>query len=102
MYSNRTYVSLAHLLAVDDDGCETGEVYTNLFLPFASSQVSSVRWGKQLQEYRYYPFNFADLNLPIPWSAWDNGYPLSDETTTENSYEPILLMPDRLRSLNPA
>lgn len=79
------------------------EKYTLIcFSPSLPAKSPASGGAAQLQEYRYYPFNFADLNLPIPWSAWDNGYPLSDETITENSYEPILLMPDSLRSLNSA
>jgi hypothetical protein len=56
-----------------------------------------------------YPFNFADLNSPVPWSAWI-GMPDFDcvsarsdiATVIHERYVPQILIPPEVRSVDPA
>ncbi|KAG9891582.1 hypothetical protein KCU98_g4510, partial [Aureobasidium melanogenum] len=55
-----------------------------------------------------YPFNYADLNSPVPYSAW-NGQAMCEypgdyrcNVIYENQYNPQLAMPPGIRKLDPA
>ncbi|KAF2493548.1 hypothetical protein BU16DRAFT_591981 [Lophium mytilinum] len=50
-----------------------------------------------------WPFNYADLQDPVPWSAWDGFYTCVFSRCSEisGSYNPILAVPAAVRSLDP-
>ncbi|KAF2812266.1 uncharacterized protein BDZ99DRAFT_568968 [Mytilinidion resinicola] len=115
-FSGNVYVSLqtigAHCswssqyLPVGQPGYE-GEVLT-----LAPSDVFSLRatpysqsGGESGVDYggTQWPFNYADLQEPVPWSAWDglNDCVFSRCTEISGSYNPVLAVPAAVRSLDP-
>ncbi|KAK1057092.1 hypothetical protein LTR74_014404 [Friedmanniomyces endolithicus] len=126
-YENKAYISYADVYATN--GCGTvGKAYTGGIIPVASSNIYSMS-GYHYELYNYaWQMNFADLNDPIPFSAYDcmyncaesgnvaselvdnllNGQPVEDGLCADPKYimwdpeyAPQLAVPPELKALDP-
>ncbi|KAL9083546.1 MAG: hypothetical protein Q9165_008471 [Trypethelium subeluteriae] len=116
---------MQEVYARDDCGNPIGSSYPGQILTLASSDVSSARYGTVDSnallahiDYLAYPFNYADLNYPIPWSAYsgqsscfcvygtaDPAIPIEScpcSTIVNSDYRPALVVPPQVRTLDPA
>ncbi|KAL9079903.1 MAG: hypothetical protein Q9157_001242 [Trypethelium eluteriae] len=124
-YLNSVYISIQEVYAQDACGTPIGSSYPGHILTLASSDVSSARYGTVDSnallahiDYLAYPFNYADLNYPIPWSAYsgqsschcvygtaDPSIPIEScpcSTIVNSDYRPALVVPPQVRTLDPA
>ncbi|KAI9710243.1 MAG: hypothetical protein M1820_002736 [Bogoriella megaspora] len=128
---NSAYISMDEVYAEDNCGYPVGSTYSGSILALPSDQVSSGRFtmattyaNGAMLDYWAYPFNYADLNYPIPWSAYAgqsscyNPFTLSQYTTlswpkavqdfpfcntiVDASYRPRLVVPPQVRAMDPA
>ena len=114
---------MQNLYARDDCGNPIGSTYPGHILTLASSEVSSARFDTVTAfadeadlGYLAYPFKYANLNWPIPWSAYSGqsscycvygipnpehsgSYPCS--TIVNSDYRPALVVPPQIRTLDP-
>lgn len=129
-YKNRAYISVATAYASNSCGY-VGGVHTGELLTLASSKVFTVRGYHYEFLDAAYSFNFADLNDPVPASAYfglDAGDACEDDegassiwgfndfingqsadqgegpcgTIYDQAYNPVLAVPPELRSIDPA
>ncbi|KAK3670727.1 hypothetical protein LTR78_009419 [Recurvomyces mirabilis] len=125
-YENRAYLSYQTAFATNTCG-RLGATYAGGLLPVASSDVYSVSsYNYDLFDYAY-SFNFADLNSPIPASAYlampdcagsgnmgELQYPnklngvvapvmcrQSSYVIYESLFQPVLAVPPEMRDLDP-
>ncbi|KAI9706948.1 MAG: hypothetical protein M1820_004534 [Bogoriella megaspora] len=105
---NSVYLSIEEVYARDDCSNPVGSTYSGSILTLASDQVYSIRSSSTSGSLLSYslPFNYADLNTPIPWSAW-LGMPQfatdteACNTIVDSSYFPQLVVPPQIQSLDP-
>ncbi|KAK0973813.1 hypothetical protein LTS01_014448 [Friedmanniomyces endolithicus] len=126
-YENKAYLSYADVYATN--GCGTvGKAYSGGVIPVASSNIYSMS-GYHYELFNYaWQMNFADLNDPIPFSAYDcmyncaesgnvaselvdnllNGQPVEDGLCADPKYimwdpeyAPQLAVPPELKALDP-
>jgi len=72
-YENKAYLSYVDVYATNACGT-VGKAYTGGIIPVASSNIYSMS-GYHYELYNYaWQMNFADLNDPIPFSAYDCMY----------------------------
>jgi len=115
--SGTAYISIKHVWAVDRCSSRLGTTVTGAVLALPSESLLSLRYSQDHFQYfattnkvTGYPFNYADLNHPVPYSAW-NGQARCEfpgaadykcNVIYENDYNPQLAMPPGIRKLNPA
>jgi hypothetical protein len=106
-YADKAYVSFQELAAWllcsgrGDGTTQVGTYHTGDIMEFESSELFSLRYPNLGTQY---PFNFADLNEPVPRSAYmglANCYSQQCETVGTFSYNPILAIPSKVRALDP-
>ncbi|KAF1983690.1 hypothetical protein K402DRAFT_456419 [Aulographum hederae CBS 113979] len=102
-YANSVYLSLAFVSAGNTCNPTLGAVHTSVLLSLPTSSLSSVRYPNLFD--RAYPFNYGDLNEPVPWSAVYGavqyyGKNSSGQTITMGDYSPQLVVPEQLRGLD--
>jgi hypothetical protein len=114
-YSGNVYVSLNRISAectwsgvsVDVGDEHAGEILTMAPSELFSQRAFPITTGSEsglidFEPYAY-SFNFADLESPYPWSAW-NGAPecVIDHCSVINgSYNPWIAVPEAIRRLDP-
>jgi hypothetical protein len=115
--SGTAYISIKRVWAVDRCSSQLGTTVTGAVLALPSESLLSLRYSQDHFQYfattnkvTGYPFNYADLNKPVPYSAW-NGQARCEQpgfadykcnVIYENDYNPQLAMPPGIRKLNPA
>jgi hypothetical protein len=88
-------------------------VLTNVTITLESSSVSSMCGAADFSEYFYdnsytvgtpYPFNFYDLEGPVPASAWACRYDSADPWDTINQlfYDPVLYVSTQILAIDPS
>ncbi|KAF2086371.1 hypothetical protein K490DRAFT_57999 [Saccharata proteae CBS 121410] len=110
--ADSAYISFDTLYA--EGSTRVGRAYNGTIIPVASSDIFSyreVRYPKLacgVEHYldaAAYSFNFADLNYPVPYSAWA-GQPscqtVDCSTIYNDEYNPFLAVPPEVRALDPA
>jgi hypothetical protein len=115
--SGTAYISIKRVWAVDRCSSHIGTTVTGAVLALPSESLLSLRYSQDHFQYfattnkvTGYPFNYADLNQPVPYSAWNGqarcDYPGAADykcnVIYENDYNPQLAMPPGIRKLNPA
>jgi hypothetical protein len=115
--SGIAYISIKRVWAVDRCSSHIGTTVTSAVLALPSKSLLSLRYSQDHFQYfattneiTGYPFNYADLNQPVPYSAWNGqarcSYPGAADwkcnVIYENDYNPQLAMPPGIRRLNPA
>ncbi|KAI5275883.1 hypothetical protein E4T47_01161 [Aureobasidium subglaciale] len=114
--SGTAYISIKKVWAVDRCSSRIGTTVTGAILALPSDRLLSLRYSQNHFQYfattnkiTGYPFNYADLNTPIPYSAW-NGQARCEfpgaadyecNVIYEHDYNPQLAMPPGIRKLNP-
>lgn len=114
--SGTAYISIKRVWAVDRCSSQLGSTVTGAVLALPSESLLSLRYSQNHFQYfattnkvTGYPFNYADLNHPVPYSAW-NGQARCEQpgfadykcnVIYENDYNPQLAMPPGIRKLNP-
>ncbi|KAI5203362.1 hypothetical protein E4T39_04171 [Aureobasidium subglaciale] len=114
--SGTAYISIKKVWAVDRCSSNIGTTVTGAILALPSDRLLSLRYSQNHFQYfattdkiTGYSFNYADLNTPIPYSAW-NGQARCEfpgaanykcNVIYENDYNPQLAMPPGIRKLNP-
>ncbi|KAH0371319.1 hypothetical protein KCU65_g1895, partial [Aureobasidium melanogenum] len=111
----QAYISIKKVWAVDRCSSQIGTTITDAILALPSDKLLSLRYSQPHYQYFVttnkvtgYPFNYADLNSPVPYSAWNGQarceYPgdYSCNVIYENQYNPQLAMPPGIRKLDPA
>jgi hypothetical protein len=115
--SGTAYISIKRVWAVDRCSSQIGTTVTGAVLALPSESLLSLRYSQEKYQYfattsqvTGYPFNYADLNKPVPYSAW-NGQARCEQpgfadykcnVIYENDYNPQLAMPPGIRKLDPA
>ncbi|KAI9865358.1 MAG: hypothetical protein M1813_002247 [Trichoglossum hirsutum] len=104
-YADKVYISFEYVMAqrgfgYDGGTTQVGQTYRGRILTMESAALSSMRYP----DYGIaYPFNFADLNSPFPWSAlagmWDCYAGFC--ATISQDYRPELEVPPEVRQLDP-
>ncbi|KAG9554433.1 hypothetical protein KCU77_g19435, partial [Aureobasidium melanogenum] len=111
----QAYISIKKVWAVDRCSSQIGTTVTDAILALPSDKLLSLRYSQPHYQYFVttdkvtgYPFNYADLNSPVPYSAW-NGQAMCEypgdyqcNVIYENQYNPQLAMPPGIRKLDPA
>lgn len=113
----QAYISIKKVWAVDRCSSHIGTTVTDAILALPSEKLLSLRYSQPHFQYFVttnkvtgYPFNYADLNSPVPFSAW-NGQARCEEpgfadykcdVIYENQYNPQLAMPPGIRKLDPS
>lgn len=122
LYSNRAYISYDTLYATNSCG-RVGGTYADGLVTVASSDVYSVSGYHFFLTHAAYSFNFADLDSPVPASAYlaqancdNSGSPLGDgdmlngapggelgfcATIIDQEFKPWLAVPPQMRALDP-
>lgn len=112
--SGTAYISIATVWTGDRCTGSAGSAITSALLALPSESVLSLRYSQDHFQYFMsqskitgYPFNFADMQKPIPFSAW-NGQNrcqgLGDtrcDVIYEDDFNPQLAMPPGIRKLSP-
>lgn len=114
--SGTAYISIKTVWAVDRCSTQIGTRVSDAILALPSSSLLSLRYSQNHFQYfattgtqTGYPFNFADMNSPVPYSAW-NGQARCEfpgaadykcDVIYENQFNPQLAMPPGIRKLNP-
>ncbi|KAL9078638.1 MAG: hypothetical protein Q9157_002437 [Trypethelium eluteriae] len=99
--SGYAYLSFDSAFARDDCLKEFGNMYTNTYVAVPSSLLSSFRG---VDGNAPYSFNFADLNYPVPYSAY-NGMNVCEPECSyiqDGAYHPQLSLPPQVKDLDPA
>ncbi|KAF1813930.1 hypothetical protein P152DRAFT_513273 [Eremomyces bilateralis CBS 781.70] len=103
-FVNSAYISFQYLLAgqyCDGSSSQIGGIYSSHLLAIPSASVSSMRFPNYGTAYR---FNFADMNSPVPWSAY-NGltqcFIQQCQTLYYDDHKPVLAVPSAVRQLDP-
>lgn len=111
----QAYISIKKVWAVDRCSSQIGTTVTDAILALPSEKLLSLRYSQPHYQYFVttdkvtgYPFNYADLNSPVPYSAWNGQarceYPgFADykcNVIYENQYNPQLAMPPGIRKLD--
>lgn len=91
-----------------------GTAVTDALLAMPSESVLSLRYSQDHFQYFYdiktitgYPFDFADMQEPVPYSAWagqemcEGPNAWNCQVIYENDFNPQLAMPPGIRSLRP-
>ena len=119
-YNNHTFTSGTAYISISSvwigNRCKTsmGTPVTDAILAMPSESVLSLRYSQNhfqyfsdIQTVSGYPFNFADLNKPVPYSAYQGQQICEFEDSAmcnviyENSFNPQLAMPPGIRKLRP-
>ena len=115
VYDGNTFTSGSVYLKYDnisaENGCFSmvGSFYPGAIVTLRSDEVSSMRNDGTYFDGAY-SFNYADLNYPVPYSAWigqfgcdDNGTPEDCVLRTEiGPYNPYVSIPTEVQGLDPA
>jgi hypothetical protein len=107
-WSDSVYLSYNRISAWCGTERPVGRTHSGSIISLRSDQLYS-SCGEREFPYtgRIYPFNFADLEGPIPFSAWncEDVRPIDFEYRTEwiydHLYMPRLLIPQHIRELDP-
>ncbi|KAI9686823.1 MAG: hypothetical protein M1820_010543 [Bogoriella megaspora] len=97
--SGYAYLSFDSVFARDDCLQDFGKAYTNTFVAVPSADLSSIRG---LDGNAPYSFNFADLNSPVPNSAYQGMNVCPCSYIQDDSYHPQLSLPQQVKDLDPA
>ncbi|CAD0114575.1 unnamed protein product [Aureobasidium uvarum] len=113
----QAYISIKKVYAKNRCSSQIGTTVTDAILALPSDRLLSLRYSQDHFQYfattnkiTGYPFNYADLNTPVPYSAW-NGQARCEfpgaadykcNVIYENQYNPQLAMPPGIRKLDPA
>lgn len=105
--SPTVYVSFSTLYAVDHCGFLVGTGLSDYILPVISTQIST-RCGYHF--YEVGQLNYADLQSPVPWSAYTcmtacgGGQPLGPTCSTifDDDFAPVLDFPEEIYKIHPA
>lgn len=120
IYNGQTYTSGTAYISISSvwigNRCKPsmGTPVTDAILAMPSESVLSLRYRQDHFQYFFdittvtgYPFNFADLNSPVPYSAW-NGQQMCEYSNSQNCYviyenefNPQLAIPPGIRKLRP-
>ena len=112
--SGKTYTSPTVYLTFDyvNAGPKCGTPKTGGVLPLAPESLSSVTWismaeyenGQMNNVAGPYSFNYANLNNPVPWSAYSGMSKCQDGycSTIYQDYNPWIAVPSELRNMDPA
>jgi hypothetical protein len=69
LYANKVYLSYESVSATNGCNSQTvGKIHAGSILALESSELQSIYFGSNGEATKY-PYNFADLNEPVPWSA---------------------------------
>ncbi|THW67027.1 hypothetical protein D6D19_09230 [Aureobasidium pullulans] len=114
--SGTAYISIKKVWALNRCSSHIGTTVSDAILALPSDRLLSLRYSQDHFQYfattnkvTGYPFNFADLNSPVPYSAW-NGQARCEfpgaadykcNVIYEHDYNPQLAMPPGIRKLNP-
>ncbi|KAI4725759.1 hypothetical protein E4T49_06493 [Aureobasidium sp. EXF-10728] len=113
----QAYISIKKVYAMNRCSSRIGTTVTDAILALPSDRLLSLRYSQLHFQYfattdkvTGYPFNYADLNTPVPYSAWNGqarcetpGYAdYKCNVIYENQYNPQLAMPPGIRKLDPA
>ena len=115
VYDGNTFTSGSVYLKYDnisaENGCYSmvGSFYPGAIVTLRSDEVSSMRNDGTYFDGAY-SFNYADLNYPVPYSAWmgqlgcdDDGGPYECELGNEvGPYNPYISIPAEVQGLDPA
>ncbi|KAL9095207.1 MAG: hypothetical protein Q9165_002463 [Trypethelium subeluteriae] len=99
--SGYAYISFDSAFARDDCLNEFGNMYTNTYVAVPSSLLSSFRG---VDGNAPYSFNYADLNYPVPYSAY-NGMNVCEPECSyiqDGAYHPQLSLPPQVKDIDPA
>jgi hypothetical protein len=110
------YISIKNVWAIDRCNSTIGSTVTDAVLALPSNRLLSLRYSQDHYQHfattdkvTGYPFNFADLNPPVPYSAYNGQAKCQSgalrfqcNVIYENDYNPQLAMPPGIRKLNPA
>ncbi|GAB7351126.1 hypothetical protein MBLNU459_g1586t1 [Dothideomycetes sp. NU459] len=113
--SGTAYISIGTVWAGDRCSSTLGSTVSDVILAMPSESVLSLRYSQDHFQYfelassqTGYPFNYADMNKPIPYSAWNGqqmcsgpSYPDSCTVIYEDQFNPQLAMPPGIRKLRP-
>jgi hypothetical protein len=101
--SGSAYISFQTVFASDAcAGTTIGTPQIGGILPIQSADLSSLRYPFYAEN--AHPFNFADLNSPVPWSAYgaQSDCFLGNCQTISTEYNPQLMIPAAITSMDPA
>ncbi|MCJ1431951.1 hypothetical protein MMC27_001307 [Xylographa pallens] len=115
VYDGNTFTSGSVYLKYDnvsaENGCFSmvGSFYPGAIVTLRSDEVSSMRNGGTYFGGSY-SFNYADLNYPVPYSAWIAQFGCDDDGTPEDCvlrtetgpYNPYISIPAEVQGLDPA
>ncbi|MCJ1405856.1 hypothetical protein MMC11_009086, partial [Xylographa trunciseda] len=115
VYDGNTFTSGSVYLKYDnvsaDNGCLSmvGSFYPGALVTLRSDEVSSMRNDGTYFDGAY-SFNYADLNYPVPYSAWAGQLGCDDDATPEECalrteigpYNPYISIPAEVQGLDPA
>lgn len=112
--SGTAYISIGDAWTGDRCTASAGTPVSGAIIALPSESLLSLRYSQDHFEYFYsvntqtgYPFNYADLNTPVPYSAWagqaqcEPGYGYLCDVIYENNYNPQLAMPPGIRKIRP-
>lgn len=112
--SGTAYISIESVWTGDRCTASMGSPVTDAILAMPSESVLSLRNSQNHFEYFFsvstvtgYPFDFADMNRPIPYSAWVGQQMCEYENDPrcnviyENGFNPQLAMPPGIKKLRP-
>lgn len=110
--SGMAYISIETVWAGDRCSPTLGSTVSGAVLAMPSESVLSLRYSQDHFQYFYitstqtgYPFDYADMRKPIPWSAW-NGQQMCRygdpcDIIYEDDFNPQLAIPPGIKKLRP-
>lgn len=113
--SGTAYISIGTVWAGDRCSATLGTTVSDAILAMPSESLLSLRYSQDHFQYFFitstqtgYPFSYADMNKPIPWSAW-NGQQMCAQPGSwdycgiiyEDDFNPQLAIPPGIRKLSP-
>ena len=102
-YSGHVYISFDTVFASNPcAGTTIGTAMTGGILTLNSADLSSLRYPFYVED--KYSFNYADLNSPVPWSAYgaQSECFLGFCQTISTPYNPQLMIPSAITAMDPA
>ncbi|PSK55183.1 hypothetical protein B9Z65_2572 [Elsinoe australis] len=108
--SGTVYMSFSTIYAYwDGFGDRIGRDFSDIILPFASSDVSTQCGGWTASHGPGTAMNFNDLNYPVPASAYSCAgrcatqySPVKECSTIWSDFNPVLALPPQIRTMDPA
>lgn len=112
--SGMAYISIASVWIGDRCTGSKGSAISSAIIALPSESLLTLRYSQNHFQYYQaqssitgYPFNYADMQQPIPYSAWigqtqcDGPDDPSCNVIYEHDFNPQLAMPPGIRGLNP-